>query len=82
MTETPEELLAKQAGAGAAQEIREVSAEDIEAAEEAGSNSDAFSDADTREERIELTNDAVDELVEQAQDTADEGPDTDGHDRG
>src|SRR5260370_41559556 len=81
-TETPEELLAKQAGAGAAEEIREISTEDIEAAEEAGSDSDAFSDADTREERIERTNDAVDGLVEQAQETAKEGPDTDGHDRG
>jgi transcription termination/antitermination protein NusA len=79
---TPEELLAQQAGAGEAEEITGISTEDIEAAEDADSDSDAFSDADAREERIELDNDAVDELVDQSQETSDEGPDTDGHDRG
>jgi N utilization substance protein A len=79
---TPEELLAQQAGAGEAEEVSGISTEDIEAAEDADSDSDAFSDADAREERIELDNDAVDELVDQSQETSDEGPDTDGNDRG
>ncbi|WP_213804898.1 transcription termination factor NusA [Granulicella sp. dw_53] len=82
VAKTPEGLLAEQAGIGEAEEVSEVSTEDIEAAEDIDSDSDGFSDADTREEQIELNNDAVDELVEQAQDTADEGPDTDDHDRG
>ena len=79
---TPEEILASQVAIGKAQEVTNVSTEDIEAAEEAGSDSDAFSDNDAREERIELDNDAVDQLVEQSQETSDEGPDTDGQDRG
>ncbi|MCU1321685.1 MAG: NusA antitermination factor [Acidobacteriaceae bacterium] len=79
---TPEELLAQQAGAGEAEEVSAISTEDIEAAEDADSDSDAFSDADAREEQIEMDNDAVDELVDQSQETSDEGPDTDGHDRG
>ncbi|CAN5692487.1 hypothetical protein BH10ACI4_BH10ACI4_20060 [soil metagenome] len=82
MAKTPEELLAEQAGVGEAEEVSEISTEDIEAAEDADSDSDAFSDADAREERIEMDNDAVDELVDQSQETSDEGPDTDGHDRG
>ncbi len=82
MAKTPEELLAEQAGTGEAVEATDVSTEDIEAAEDAASDSDAFSDADTREELIEMNNDAVDELVDQSQETSDEGPDTDGHDRG
>src|SRR6185312_10816235 len=72
MAKTPEEILAARKGAGEAEEVRDVSTEDIEAAEEAGSSSDAYSDADTREEQIELNNDTVDELVEQAQETSDE----------
>jgi N utilization substance protein A len=82
MAKTPEDLLAKQAGTGEAEEVTDISTEDIEAAEEVGSNSDAFSEADTREELIEMNNDVVDELVNQSQETSDEGPDTDGHDRG
>jgi N utilization substance protein A len=82
VAKTPEEILAEQAGTGEAEEVDDISTEDLQAAEDAESESDAFSDADTREERIELDNDAVDELVEQSQDTSDEGPDTDGHDRG
>jgi N utilization substance protein A len=82
MAKTPEEILAEQAAFGEAEEVDDISTEDLQAEEDAESESDAFSDADTREERIELDNDAVDELVEQSQDTSDEGPDTDGHDRG
>ncbi len=51
---TPEEILASQVGIGTAQEVSNISTEDIEAAEEAGSDSDAFSDNDAREEQIEL----------------------------
>ncbi len=82
MAKTPEEILAEQSAFGEAEEVDDISTEDLQAKEDAESESDAFSDADTREERIELDNDAVDELVEQSQDTSDEGPDTDGHDRG
>ena len=49
-----------EAGSDEAKEILSISTEDIEAAEEADSDSDAFSDADAREERIELDNDTVD----------------------
>ena len=79
---TPEEILASQVAIGKAQEVSNISTEDIEAAEEASSDSDAFSDNDAREERIELDNDSVDQLVEQSQETSDEGPDTDGNERG
>jgi N utilization substance protein A len=82
MAKTPEEILAAEAGAGTAEEVSTFSTEDLIAAEEAESDSDAFSAADAREERIELDNDAVDALVEQSQETSDEGPDTDGQDRG
>jgi N utilization substance protein A len=82
MAKTPEEILAERAAFGEAEEVNDLSTEDLQAAEDAESESDAFSDADTREERIEMDNDAVDELVEQSQDTSNEGPDTDGHDRG
>jgi N utilization substance protein A len=82
MAKTPEEILAEQAAFGEAEEVDDVSTEDLQAEEDADSESDAFTDADTREEQIELNNDAMDELVEQSQDISDEGPDTDGHDRG
>jgi N utilization substance protein A len=79
---TPEELLAADADQGEAEEVRGVSTEDIADAEELESASDAFSDADAREEQIELQNDAIDELANQAQEISDEGIDGDGHDRG
>jgi len=83
METTPEEIIAKRAGStGTVKEVSNLSTEDIEAAEEARADSDAFSDNDAREERIELDNDAVDQLVEQSQETSDEGPDTDGNERG
>jgi len=81
MEKTPEEILAGEAGSGRAQEVGGLSAEDIADAEDRGSDSDAFSDADAREERIELTNDTVDTLVDEAQEVSDEGID-DGRDRG
>jgi N utilization substance protein A len=80
---TPEEILAAEAGsAGKAKETREVSTEAIVDAEETDSASDAVSDADAREEKIELENDAVDSLVNESQEVSDEGVDGDEHDRG
>ena len=73
--QTPEEILAAEAGAGRAHEVRDVSAEDIAEAEEVDSESDANSDADAREEAIELDNDAVDSLVNESQESSDEGID-------
>ena len=49
--------------------------------EDAESDIDAFSEADAREERIELDNDTVDSLVNDSQEVSDEGID-DGNDRG
>jgi len=83
--ETPEEILAEQAGAGEAHEVANLSTEDLAAIEEINSANDGFSDADNREAGIELNNDAVDELVDQAQEVSDEGIDSgigEGHERG
>jgi N utilization substance protein A len=79
---TPEELLAADADQGEAEELKGLSTEDIVEAEENESATDAFSDADAREEQIELQNDAIDELANQAQEISNEGIDGDGHDRG
>ena len=81
MEKTPEAILAEEAGTGRAKEINELSAEDIAESEEEASEIDAFSDADAREARIELTNDTVDTLVNDTQEFSDEGID-DGKDRG
>jgi len=76
MAKTPEEILeAEASAAGSAEEVADVSTEEIEAAEEAASESDAFSDADAREEAIEANNEAVDDLVNEAQEVSDEGID-------
>jgi N utilization substance protein A len=73
---TPEELLAAEAvEGGKAKEAGDVSVEDIEAAEDEVSDSDALSDADAREEKIELENDAVDTLVDESEEVSDEGAD-------
>ncbi len=83
LTRTPEEVLAAEAAEfGEAQELNGVSAEDLIAAEDRASLSDANDDADAREEQIELENDEVDNLAVQANEISDEGIDTDGHDRG
>ncbi|WP_353066353.1 transcription termination factor NusA [Tunturibacter psychrotolerans] len=81
MEKTPEEILAAEAGVGTAHEVNNLSTEDIANTEEAESASDAFSDNDAREEQIELDNDTVDSLVDEAQEHSDEGID-DGNDRG
>jgi N utilization substance protein A len=76
MAKTPEEILeAEASAAGSAEEVADVSTEEIGAAEEAASESDAFSDADAREEAIEANNEAVDDLVNEAQEVSDEGID-------
>jgi transcription termination/antitermination protein NusA len=80
---SPEEILEADAKAvGEVEEVGDVSTEEIADAEEAGSESDAFSAADAREEAIELENDGVDSLVNESQEVSDEGIDTDGNDRG
>ena len=82
MTLTPEEILANEAAkADGAREIGEYSVEDIAAAEEEISESDANDAADAREESIELNNDTVDTLVDEAQEHSDEGPDSDPRER-
>ena len=82
MTATPEEILAAQASdSGEAEEVNDFSTEDIAAVEDAVSDSDANDANDAREEGIELDNDTVDELVDQAQEFSDEGID-EGRDRG
>ena len=82
-TKSPEEILAMQAAeAGGAEEVEELSAEDLAALEESRSGMDGFSDNDNREAGIEMDNDTVDTLVAESQEVSDEGIDTDGHDRG
>ena len=64
----------------------EESTEELQDAEEADSGTDAYSDADAREEQIELDNDSVDTLVAESEDisneTIDNERDEDGRDRG
>ena len=81
MEKTPEAILAEEAGTGTAKEVSNISTEDIADLEDANSGIDAFSEADAREERIELDNDTVDTLVNDSQEVSDEGID-DGNDRG
>ncbi len=82
MTRTPEEILAEQAAeAGSLTEVENLSTEDLASIEDAMSASDANDAADAREEQIELQNDSIDKLVDNAQDFSDEGIDSDGHDR-
>jgi N utilization substance protein A len=81
LEKTPEAILAEEAGTGTAKELSEISTEDIADLEESSSASDALSDADAREEQIELDNDTVDTLVNDSQEFSDEGID-DGNDRG
>ncbi len=83
MTKTPEQILFEQAQtAGGIEEVSEYSTDDIAAAEDRISSSDANDAADAREEGIEMDNDTMDKLVDNAQEYSDEGIDTDGHDRG
>jgi len=82
MSLTPEEILAAEAGNGETpEEVTGFSTEDIAAAEDALSDSDANDAADRREEGIELDNDTIDSLVAESQEVSDETID-DGNDRG
>ena len=58
LEKTPEAILAEEAGIGSAKEVNDISTEDIAELEDEASDSDAFSEADAREERIELDNDS------------------------
>jgi N utilization substance protein A len=83
MEKTPEEILAAEASAaGTVKQVHGVSTEEIADAEEAASETDALSDADAREEKIELANDEVDGLVNESQEVSGEGVDSDEQDRG
>ncbi len=76
MTNTPEEILAEQAAnAGSAREVDDFSTEDLADVEDELSSIDANDANDAREAAIELNNDTVDELVDQAQEVSDEGID-------
>ncbi len=76
MTNTPEEILAEQAAdGGSAREINDFSTEDLADVEDELSSIDANDANDAREAAIELNNDTVDELVDQAQEVSDEGID-------
>jgi N utilization substance protein A len=83
MAKTPEEILAEAAALGEPPvELHGLSTEDIVEAEDRESASDAYTDADRREEQIELDNDSIDTLVDESQEVSEETIDTDGHDRG
>jgi N utilization substance protein A len=73
LTLTPEEILANYKSKDGAQEVDTFSSEDIAEAEDRISSNDANDDADAREAAIELDNDTVDQLVEDAQDHEAEG---------
>jgi N utilization substance protein A len=76
MSQTPEEIIADQAAeSGSVQEVDDLSTEDIADAEDAISDIDANDEFDAREAGIELDNDTVDELVDQAQEVSSEGID-------
>lgn len=72
----PESILAEQAKeAGSAEEVGSFSADDLAEAEDEASDSDANDENDRREEEIERDNDAVDTLVDEAQEVSTEGID-------
>jgi len=82
VSKTPEERLAAEAEeSGSVEEIDEFSTEDIANAEDLLSDNDANDASDAREAGIELDNDTIDQLVDDAQESSDEGID-DGNDRG
>jgi N utilization substance protein A len=76
MSHTPEEIIAAEAAeAGSAEQVTDFSTEDVAEAEDLASGIDANDDADAREAAIEMDNDTVDELVDQAQENSSEGID-------
>ncbi len=81
-TSTPEQILARQAAdAGSIREVGDLSTEDLADAEDRMSEVDANDASDAREADIEQENEAVDQLVDQAQEVSEEGPDEAGHAR-
>lgn len=79
MSKTPEQVLAEQSIYAGAEPIEvEESADDIVAREDADSQLDGFgSDADIREARIEMDNQTMEDLAEQAGETGTETIDRD-----
>ena len=69
-----EAIIAREAGYG---QVSNGRSED-ELVEEEGFRSDAYSDADAREEMIERANDSIDTLVNDSQDASTEGIDNGG----
>ena len=65
--------------AGLTRQTRNSMEETIEIVEE-DRESDAYTDADEREEQLELMNDAIDTLVDESQDVSTEGIDNGGWD--
>ncbi len=83
MAKTPEEILAEAAAAGEPPvELNSISTEDIAEQEDRESAFDGYTDADRREEQIELNNDSMDRLVRDSQEISDETIDADDHHRG
>jgi N utilization substance protein A len=71
-----EAIIAREAGYGRIRDEDSRSEDDLLEEEEA--LSDAYSDADAREEMIESENDTIDTLVNDSQDASTEGIDNDG----
>jgi N utilization substance protein A len=81
MDKTIEAIIAREAGYGLAKDKGRTSTDDLIDIENADSESDAYSDADAREEMIELGNDTIDTLVDESQDVSSEGIDDGGWNR-
>ena len=79
MSKTPEQILAEQADGTDAEAVEiDESADDIIAREDAESQFDGFgSDADIREAGIEMDNQTIEDLAEQAGETGSETIDRD-----
>jgi N utilization substance protein A len=76
MSLTPEEIIAAEGTeAGSVEEINALSTEDIAEAEDELADADANDASDAREAGIEMDNDTIDELVDQAQEHSEEGID-------
>jgi N utilization substance protein A len=78
MDEVIEAIIAQESGHAPLAGSHRRSAEDVVLIEEGDSQSDAYSDADAREEMIELQNDEIDTLVDESQEVSTEGIDIDG----
>ena len=73
MDKAIEAIIAREAGYGAADD--DFAEDEIIDREDEESRSDAYTDADAREERIEQENDTIDTLVDESQDVSSEGID-------